>query len=85
MCDPEGSYTFSNGDEYRGSFRSCSKLIACKYGCFEGPGKLMIAGFGIFTGNFKGGKIHGSGRIEFLDGRDPVEQIWNEKSISEFI
>jgi len=51
MCDPEGVYTFKNGNEYRGSFRTCSRLTS-KYGIFEGEGKLKISDLGTFNGKF---------------------------------
>jgi hypothetical protein len=33
MCDPNGEYSFANGNTYRGSFKQCSKLTSNnKYG-----------------------------------------------------
>ena len=81
MCDPEGLYYFKNGNEFKGSFRTCSKLT-CKYGCFEGPGILQIQGLGVFKGKFKNNKIEGPGKLTFSSGdRAPIEAIWQQTSI----
>lgn len=44
MCDPEGNYYFKAGYEYIGQFKTCSKFVNAqnKYGCFEGPGKIVV-------------------------------------------
>ena len=68
MCDPEGIYYFKNGNEYRGSFRTCYKLTS-KYGCFEGLGKLKIVGLGVFQGIFKNGQINGHGTFEYFNDK----------------
>jgi hypothetical protein len=82
MCDPEGIYSFKWGNEYRGSFRTCSKLTN-KYGCFEGPGILKIADVATFEGYFKNGNIQGPGKIKFSNGKAPFEQIWENTSIDD--
>lgn len=84
MCDPEGVFSFKNGNEYRGSFRTCSKLTS-KYGCFEGAGTLRLVGMGTFEGYFKNGKIHGPGIFELNNGKDPIEKNWQHTSIDELI
>jgi hypothetical protein len=38
MCDHEGVYSYKNGNEYRGSFKTCSKLCNSKFGMIDGPG-----------------------------------------------
>ena len=76
MCDPEGVYTFKNGNEYRGSFRTCSRLTS-KYGIFEGEGKLKISDLGTFNGKFLNNQIHGLGTYFYKDGRKYVGEFKN--------
>jgi hypothetical protein len=82
MCDPEGIYSFKMGNEYRGSFRTCSKLTN-KYGCFEGPGVLKIGEIATFEGYFKNGNIKGPGKIEFSNGKNSIERVWENTSIED--
>jgi len=86
MCDHEGIYSYKNGNEYRGSFKTCSKYCSSKYGMIDGPGTLKMSGIGTFTGNFKDGEIHGPGRMEFLDPKmKPLEENFEHVSITEFV
>ena len=50
MNDTDGVYTFSNGDEYRGSCKTCSRHVIeqGEIGCFDGPGQLTIKHKGTF-------------------------------------
>ena len=84
MCDPEGVYTFKNGNEYRGSFRTCSKLTS-KYGIFEGQGTLKISGLGTFHGSFLNSQIHGLGKFELSNGEGNIERNWQKTSIDELV
>ena len=85
MCDPDGVYLFANGNEYRGTLRTCPRLTA-RFGCFEGLGVLKIAGKGAsFDGTFKSNKIQGYGTLSFNDGRPSQEKIWEPTSIDDFI
>jgi len=68
MCDHEGIYSYKNGNEYRGSFKTCSKLMINKYGMFEGLGILKMSGIGTFTGQFKNGHANGPGKFDFING-----------------
>ena len=84
MCDNDGIYSFKNGNEYRGNFKTCSKLMINKYGCFEGQGVLKISGIGSFTGNFKNGHADGPGKFDIING-ETHEAIWNNSSIIELV
>jgi len=76
MCDTDGIYSFKNGNEYRGSFKTCSKLCNNKFGMFDGQAQLKISGVGTFTGTFTNGLVHGKGKFEFLEGQKIIEKTW---------
>ena len=60
----EGSCTFSNGDIYQGPFK---KLKAETNALKKEKGSLTGANY-YYTGEFKNGKRHGKGRMEYADG-----------------
>ena len=70
MCDSDGQYVYKSGNTYKGSFRTCSRLISGgKYGCFDGMGQYHIVDKGTFSGYFKENKVYGQGKFETIDGK----------------
>ena len=69
MSDNDGIYSFKNGNEFRGSFKTCSKICNNKFGMFDGTGSLKILGVGTYTGQFLNGEINGPGKFEYLQGQ----------------
>lgn len=82
MNDFEGQYTFSNGNDYKGSFRHSSNS---KIGVFHGSATLTIENLGVFIGTFEENKIEGPGRFEFSQNGTIFESKWDNLSIEEFI
>lgn len=82
MCDNDGIYSFKNGNEYRGDFKT---TFANKYGVFEGQGQLKISGVGTFVGQFSSGNANGPGKFEYCDGQKTFEGTWTNTKIEDLI
>lgn len=74
MCDPDGHFTFKNGNHYWGSF-----------GQFDGQGKLILKGLGEFTGKFSNTKADGQGKFVDLKGKVRITDTWKNSSIEELV
>ena len=70
MCDADGVYTYKNGNEYRGGFKTCAKNRSqLPYGCFEGQGQLKVVDVGIYIGRFKTNCAVGPGSVMLMNGK----------------
>ena len=83
MCDHDGFYTFANGTKYKGSFKTCSKLLKHKFGMFDGNGVVKIPGVGGFQGKFKKNLLNGPGRYELIGHPKQVDRTFYNCSIEE--
>ena len=85
MCDPDGLFIFKDGNRYKGSLKTCSKICINKFGSFDGQGKLILKDLGEFTGTFHDSKVDGKGTFEDLKGKIRVEDTWKNVSIDELV
>lgn len=82
MNDFEGLYTYSNGNQYKGSFRHS---VNSKFGVFHGSGTLTVKDLGELIGSFEENMVHGPGRFEFSESETEFESKWEYLAIDDFI
>ncbi|XP_006903600.1 PREDICTED: MORN repeat-containing protein 4-like, partial [Elephantulus edwardii] len=66
MTLTKGSFTYSNGEEYRGEWKEGEKEHWG--GRRHGFGQLMFADGGTYLGHFENGLFNGFGVLTFSDG-----------------
>ena len=73
MCDPDGEYHFSNGDVYKGSFKTSAKLDQNRYGSMDGSGTLILKNLGILKATFMNGLVDGDYKFQFFGSTEDIK------------